>query len=68
MNMRVTRELRAHIVEGAKASGRSMASEVEHRLEMSYRDSDWGAEIAAAVRKEVKELKRLMRERDGKRL
>lgn len=65
LSTRITPDLRLRIENGAKASGRSMASEIEHRLEMSYRDTDWAEEIAAVVRKEVQALKRLLKERRG---
>lgn len=41
-----------------------MASEIEYRMGMSYRDSDWANEIAITVRKEVQALKRLLADRD----
>lgn len=36
LNMRTTAALRQKIEDAAKASGRSMAQEVEYRLEMSF--------------------------------
>ncbi len=64
MGFRPTAEVRYKIVAGAEASGRSMSAEIEHRLEMSYRESEWAEEIAAVVRKEVQILKRLLQKRD----
>jgi hypothetical protein len=48
LNMRTTREMRERLEASARASGRSLAQEVEIRLEQSFRVDD--------VRREIKEF------------
>lgn len=40
VGIRTTRELKAQIEEAAEASGRSMAQEIEYRLETSFKDEE----------------------------
>jgi hypothetical protein len=51
LNMRTTKETRDRIESAARASGRSLVQEVEHRLEQSFQDDDrlteaFGGELA----------------------
>lgn len=49
LNMRTTRQLRDRLAEAARVSGRSLAQEVEFRLEDSFRRHDIGAEIVEEI-------------------
>jgi hypothetical protein len=40
LNMRTTKALRERLENAARESGRSLVQEVEHRLELSFRDED----------------------------
>jgi hypothetical protein len=61
LNMRTTREIRNRLTTAAIASGRSLAQEVEYRLERSFRDDDlnkrlddFGEQIAERLLRKLK--------------
>ena len=53
LSIRTTLDLRADLEKASKASGRSLAQEVEHRLEQSFRHEARAAEIAQTARREA---------------
>jgi hypothetical protein len=53
LNMRTTRDVRDRLAAAARASGRSLAQEVEYRLERSFQDQDIGKQIADRVLSEL---------------
>lgn len=65
LNMRTTAEIRSRLLDAAHASGRSLAQEVEYRVELSFRHEDelGGAQTAALLR----ELAAIARTETGER-
>ena len=49
LNMRTTREIRTRLEDAAKASGRSLAHEVEYRLDQTFREEDTRKAVQGAI-------------------
>lgn len=53
LGMRTTKEIRERLESAASESGRSLAQEVEYRLERSFDREQWSTELLAELRKPV---------------